>query len=136
MSGFALASRLQIREEDLFMKKTLMIVAAAAFVMGGFAVTEATAGGFNVKKCKACHAVGKKKVGPAWKEVAEAYGDAETLAGVFKAGFKKEDRKVIAANSKWKGKAGIMTSQYKKAIKGHEDEAAKALFDAVARGKI
>jgi len=118
------------------MKKTLMVVAAAAFVMGGFAVTEATAGGFNVKKCKACHAVGKKKVGPSWKDVAADYGDAATLADVFKNGFKVEDRKVIASNSKWKSKAGMMTSQYKKMIKGHEEEAAKALFDAVARGKI
>ena len=118
------------------MKKTLMVVAAAAFVMGGFAVTEATAGGFNVKKCKACHAVGKKKVGPAWKDVAAAYGDAGTLAGVFKAGFKKEDRKIAGSNAKWMKKAGMMSSQYKKLIKGHEDEAAKALFDAVARGKI
>ncbi len=118
------------------MKKTLMIAAAAAFVMSGLAVTEASAGGFNVKKCKACHAVGKKKVGPSWKDVAAAYGDAATLEEVFKNGFKVEDRKIIASNSKWKSKAGMMTSQYKKAIKGNEEAAAKALFDAVARGKI
>ncbi len=118
------------------MKKMLMIAATAAFMMSGFAVTEAVAGKFNVKKCKACHAVSKKKVGPAWKDVAATYGSAEVLAQVFKDGFKKEDRKVIAANSKWKSKAGMMTGQYKKNIRGHEDEAAKALFDAVARGKI
>ncbi len=118
------------------MKKTLMIAAAAAFVMGGFAATEAVAGDFNVKKCKACHAVGKKKVGPSWKDVADAYGDEATLAKVFADGFKVEDRKVIAANDKWKSKAGMMTSQYKKNIKGKEEAAAKALFEAVARGKI
>ncbi len=118
------------------MKKTLIIAAVAAFVMSGFAATEAVAGGFNVKKCKACHAVGKKKVGPAWKDVATAYGDAATLAEVFAKGFNVEDRKVIASNSKWKKKAKMMTGQYKKLIKGHEEEAAKALFDAVARGKI
>jgi len=120
------------------MKKVMMIVAAAAFVLGTGVVTPANAGGFSVKKCKACHAVGKKKVGPAWKDVAAAYGDADTLAKVFKAGFKKGDRKVAAANSKWMHKAGLMTAQFKKLIKkgGHEDEAAKALFDAVKRGKI
>jgi len=121
------------------MKKLLMMAAAAAFVLGAGVVApaDATAGGaFNVKKCKACHAVGKKKVGPAWKDVATIYGSADALAAVFKSGFKKADRKVIAANSKWKSKAGMMTGQYKKLIRGHEDEAAKALFDAVARGKI
>jgi cytochrome c551/c552 len=118
------------------MKKLLMIAATAAFVMSGFAATEAVAGGFNVKKCKACHSVKKKKVGPAWKDVAAAYGSADALAKVFADGFKVEDRAMIAAESKWKGKAGMMTGQYKKLIKGHEDEAAKALFDAVAAGKI
>lgn len=120
------------------MKKTTMMVAAAAFALGaGFmAPSNAAAGGFNVKKCKACHAVEKDKVGPKWKEVAEAYGDAETLAKVFKDGFKVEDRKLIAANPKWKSKAGLMTSQFKSQIKGHEEEAAKALFDAVKAGKI
>ncbi|MDQ6995012.1 MAG: hypothetical protein Q9M18_05395 [Mariprofundaceae bacterium] len=118
------------------MKKTLMIAATAAFVMTGLLTTEANAGGFNVKKCKACHAVGKKKVGPSWKDVATAYGDEATLAAVFKGGFKVEDRKSIAANAKWKRKAGMMTGQYKKLIKGHEDEAAHELFEAVKRGKI
>jgi len=120
------------------MKKVMMIAAAAAFVLGAgvMAPADASAGGFSAKKCKACHAVGKKKVGPAWKAVAEAYGSVDTLAQVFKDGFKVEDRKMIQANSKWKSKARMMTSQYKKMIKGHEDEAAKALFDAVAAGKI
>jgi len=118
------------------MKKILMIAAAAAFVLGAGVVTPANAGGFSVKKCKACHAVGKKKVGPDWKSVAEAYGDVDTLAKVFKDGFKKGDRKLAASDSKWMKKAGMMTGQYKKMIKGHEDEAAKALFDAVAAGKI
>lgn len=117
------------------MKKVLMIAAAAAFVFSA-GVTTANAGGFNVKKCKACHAVGKKKVGPAWKDVAAAYGSADALAEVFKGGFKVDDRKVASAEGKWKKKAGMMTAQYKKLIKGHEDEAAKALFDAVAAGKI
>ncbi len=118
------------------MKKAMMIAAAAAFVIGAGAVTPAHAGGFNVKKCKACHAVSKKKVGPSWKDVAAAYGDAGTLAKVFKDGFKVGDRKLAASNSKWKHKAALMTAQFKKLIKGHEDEAATELFAAVKRGKI
>jgi cytochrome c len=47
------------------MKKTLMIAAAAAFMVSGFAATEAIAGVEG--KCKACHTFkegGKKKTGP------------------------------------------------------------------------
>jgi len=120
------------------MKKVLMIAAAAAFVLGvsTMAPANANAKAFSVKKCKVCHKVPKKKIGPAWKDVAAAYGNADALAKVFKDGFKKEDRKFLAGHPKWKHKAGLMTSQYKKLIKGHEDEAAKALFAAVKRGKI
>ncbi len=118
------------------MKKVLIIAAVAAVASVGMMPVSASAGGFNVKKCKACHAVGKKKVGPDWAVVATDYGDEATLAKVFKDGFKVEDRKVIASNSKWKSKAGMMTGQYKKLIRGHEDEAAAALFAAVKAGKI
>jgi cytochrome c len=47
------------------MKKTLMIAAAAAFVMAGFTATNAIAGPEG--KCKACHTFkqgGKNKTGP------------------------------------------------------------------------
>jgi len=47
------------------MKKMLMIAAAAAFMVSGFAATEAIAGPEG--KCKACHTFkegGKKKTGP------------------------------------------------------------------------
>lgn len=115
------------------MKKVLIIAAVAAVGMASTAI-DANAGGFSVKKCKACHAVGKDKVGPAWDKVAKAYGDEATLAADFKAGFKT--RRVAASESKWKSKEGLMTSQFNRLIKGHEDEAAKALFAAVKAGKI
>ncbi len=117
------------------MKKLLMLAVAATVGMMSMSTT-ATAGGFNVKKCKSCHAVSKKKVGPAWKDVAAAYGDEATLTKVFKDGFKKGDRKLAASNKKWAKKAGMMTGQYKKLIKGHDEEAAHALFEAVKNGKI
>jgi len=116
------------------MKKVLIIAAITAITTVGMMPVSASAGGFNVKKCKACHAVGKKKVGPAWDEVAKAYGDEATLAADFKAGF--TTRKYAEANPKWKGKEGMMTGQFKKLIVGHEDEAAAALFAAVKAGKI
>lgn len=108
-----------------------MLVAAGLMAAGS-----AMAGGFNTGPCKACHAVGKDVVGPDWKVVAEKYGDAKTLAAVFKAGFKSEDRKVAASNEKWKKQEALMTGQFNTLIKGHEDDAAAALFDAVKAGKI
>ena len=113
------------------MKKSLMFVAAA-----GLMAASMTASAFNTGMCKACHAIDHDSVGPAWKTVAKEYGSADKLAAVFKAGFKVEDRKVAASSSRWKGQAAIMTGQYKSLIKGKEDDAAKALFDAVKAGKM
>lgn len=96
----------------------------------------AAAGEFKTAGCKACHAVGKDGVGPDWKLVAEKYGDAKTLAGVFKSGFKVEDRKVASSVAKWKGQAAMMTGQFNTLIKGHEDDAAEALFAAVKAGAL
>jgi cytochrome c551/c552 len=110
----------------------ISMIAAVGLVVAG----SATAGAFSTGPCKACHAVGKDVVGPDWATVAKAYGDAETLAGVFKSGFKVEDRKVAGSNDKFKKQAAIMTAQYGTLIKGHEDEAAAALFAAVKAGKI
>lgn len=75
-------------------------------------------------------------VGPAWKRIAEKYGSEEALAKVFKSGFKVEDRKIAEAEPKYKSQAAVMTGQYTSLIKGHDDEAAKALFDAVKAGKM
>ncbi len=108
-----------------------MFVAAGLMVAGS-----ATAGAFSTGACKACHQVGKDAVGPDWAVVAKAYGDEKALAAVFKSGFAVENRKVAGSNPKWKGQAAVMTGQFGSLIKGHEDEAAKALFDAVAAGKI
>jgi cytochrome c551/c552 len=107
------------------------MIAVASLAVAG----SATAGAFSTGACKACHAVGKDVVGPDWKVVAEKYGDAKTLAGVFKSGFKVEDRK-LASDAKWKAQAATMTGQFTSLIKGHEDEAAEAVFAAVKAGKI
>jgi len=110
------------------MKKTLMIAAAAAFMMSGLATTEAVASS-PVSKCKACHNATKDKLGPAFAKVAAAYGTPETLAALWDSGFAVEDRKVAGAESKFKRKAKIMTGQYKKLIKGKDTlKIAKALF--------
>ena len=114
------------------MNKSLKLLVVAA----GLMAISATASAFSTKPCKACHKVDKDVVGPAWKKVADAYGNEAALAAVFKSGFKVEDRKIASSEPKFKKQAAVMTGQYKTLIKGHEDEAAKALFDAVKSGKI
>jgi cytochrome c551/c552 len=108
------------------------MVAVASLVVAG----SASAGAFSIAPCKACHAVGKDTVGPDLKVVAEQYGDAKKLAEVFKSGFAVEARKVAASSEKWKKQAALMTGQYTTLIKGHEDEAAEAIFAAVKAGKL
>ena len=114
------------------MNKSLKLLVVAA----GLMAVSATASAFSTKPCKACHAIDKDVVGPAWKKVADAYGSPDALAAVFKGGFKVEDRKIASSEEKFKKQAAVMTGQYNTLIKGHEDEAAKALFEAVKSGKI
>ena len=114
------------------MKKSLKLLAVAV----GLLAVSATASAFDTKPCKACHQIDKDVVGPAWKKVADAYGSPEALAAVFKAGFKPEDRKIGNSDPKFKKQEAVMTAQFKTLIKGHEDEAAKALFDAVKAGSM
>jgi cytochrome c551/c552 len=114
------------------MKKSLKLLAAAV----GLMVISASANAFDTKPCKACHAIDKDVVGPGWKKVADAYGSEAALAKVFKDGFKVEERKIAGSDAKFKGQAAIMTTQFNTMIKGHEDDAAKALFDAVKAGSM
>ncbi len=108
-----------------------LVVAAA-----GLMTVSATASAFSTAPCKACHAIDHDVVGPAWKRVAEKYGSADALAKVFKAGFKVEDRKIASTEPKFKAQASTMTGMFNTYIKGHEDDAAKALFAAVKSGKM
>ena len=114
------------------MKKSFTLLVAAA----GLLAISVSASAFETKPCKACHAIDKDVVGPAWKKVAEAYGSPEALAAVFKAGFKVEDRKIASSEEKFKKQAAVMTGQFNTLIKGHEDDAANALFAAVKSGSM
>ena len=114
------------------MKKSLTLLAVSA----GLMAISASASAFTTAPCKACHAIDHDVIGPAWKRVAEKYGSEAALAKVFKSGFKVEDRKIASTEPKFKAQATIMTGQYNSLIKGHEDEAAKALFAAVKSGKM
>ena len=103
------------------MKKILMIAATSAFLVSGLAATEAVAGDLT-KKCKSCHKTAKNGVGPSFKNIQAAYGDAATLAKAWESGFAVDNR-AIAGNpcnanyKKYHKKAKTMTGQYKKLIK-------------------
>ena len=117
------------------MKKTLMIAAAAAFMMTGVVATEAVAGGLT-GKCKACHKVDKNATGPSFKNIQAAYGDAATLAKVWESGFAPADRHIAgdennANYKKYHKKAKMMSAQYKKLIKKRV-EAGKFTYQALA----
>jgi len=114
------------------MKKSLKLIVVAAGLMSLYG----TASAFSIAPCKACHALDHDVVGPAWDRDAKEYGSAAALAKVFKSGFKVEDRKIAMSEPKYKAQAAIMTGQYNALIKGHEEEAAEALFAAVKAGKM
>lgn len=116
------------------MKKVLMFAIAAGVGMMALSTTANAA--FSTKRCQACHAVDHVKVGPAWKDVAKAYGNEETLAKLFLAGFPVKDRKIASTNAHFHGMASLMTQQYKHLIKGHEKAAAHALFMTVKNNKF
>jgi cytochrome c551/c552 len=113
-------------------RKSLKLVVAAA----GLMVLSASASAFSTAPCKTCHAIDHDVIGPAWKRVAEKYGSEEALAKVFKSGFKPEDRKIANSEPKFKSQEATMTPMFQTYIKGHEEEAAKALFAAVKSGKM
>jgi cytochrome c len=68
------------------------MMAVAGIVMAGQARADAGADLAKAKNCLSCHAVDKKLVGPAYKDVAAKYkgdkGAAEKLAAKVKAGGK------------------------------------------------
>ena len=59
------------------MKRTLFVLLAATTLAAPVLADQALA---TSKNCMACHAVDKKLVGPAYKEVATKYGDQKDAA--------------------------------------------------------
>ncbi|OIO66585.1 MAG: hypothetical protein CO186_11500 [Zetaproteobacteria bacterium CG_4_9_14_3_um_filter_49_83] len=85
------------------MKKTLLVAATAAMMMGFTA--SASAGVF----CASCHAGHKDKVGPSFATVVEAYGSVDA---VFE--FLNSDADLEPKVAAFASKAGMMNSQLKK----------------------
>ena len=96
------------------MKKTLMMAAAAAFLVGGLGTT-ASAGAF----CKSCHKGHKDAVGPALTTVVAAYGSVDKVFA-----FLNSDADLVSKVEAFASKASTMKGQLKKYRK--LDDAKKA----------
>jgi len=114
------------------MKKTLMIAAAAAFLMSGVAATEAIAGGGALKKCMMCH---KGSPGPKFTAVkaayTEAYGvEAEAKLVAFLTDIRDNGKKATTAPTvtKYAKKIKTMRKQGRKIKKATPEAAAAAIM--------
>ena len=89
------------------------ILAAAGVLAAGVAYAQSGADVAKAKGCLNCHEVDKKKVGPAFKDVAAKYKDdkgaAGTLAGKLKAG--KGHPKAAASDAELKAMVRYVLSQ-------------------------
>lgn len=95
------------------MKALLMVVAAAGTLIAGGVSAQSGADVAKAKGCMGCHDIAKKKVGPAYKDVAAKYkGDAKAegnLVAKIKEG--KGHPKVAASDAELKAAVGYALSQ-------------------------
>ena len=95
------------------MKTMLMVVAAAGALIAGGVNAQSGADVVKAKGCLNCHDVAKKKVGPAFKDVAAKYkGDKNaesSLVAKLKEG--KGHPKVTASDAELKAAVGYVLAQ-------------------------
>ena len=87
------------------MKKTLMMAAAAAFLVGGMATSAMAGGAF----CKTCHKGTKDAVGPSLTSVVAAYGSVDAVFA-----FLDSDADLDPKVAAFAGKKNVMKGQLKK----------------------
>ena len=94
------------------MKAILLVVTAAATLTAGLAFAQSGADVLKAKGCMNCHEADKKKVGPAYKDIAAKYKDdkgaPDLLAGKLKEG--KGHPKVQASDAELKAAVGQVLS--------------------------
>ncbi len=95
------------------MKVILWVLAAAGVLAAGLGYAQSGADVAKAKGCLNCHEVDKKKVGPAFKEVAAKYKDDKgatgNLAGKLKDG--KGHPKIAASDGELKAMVQYVLSQ-------------------------
>jgi cytochrome c len=93
------------------MKSMLLVLAAAGgIVIAGTAVAQSGADLAKSKNCMNCHDLEKKKVGPAFKEIAAKKPDAAKLIAALKEG-KGHPVKADATDAELKTLVGYVLSQ-------------------------
>jgi cytochrome c len=82
------------------MKATVLVISAAAALAAGAASAQSGAEVLKTKGCNNCHESDKKKVGPAYKDIAKKKGQEAALTAKLKEG--KSHPKVAASDAELK----------------------------------
>ena len=100
------------REKGESMKAILLIVTAAAALAGGMVFAQSGADVLKAKGCMNCHDNDKKKVGPAYKDVAAKYKGDKGAPGMLVAKIKegKGHMKIDATDAELKAAVGTVLS--------------------------
>ena len=99
--------------KEIAMKALLMVVAAAGTLIAGGVNAQSGADVVKAKGCLGCHEVAKKKVGPAYKDVAAKYKGDKNAEGSLVAKLKegKGHPKVAASDAELKAAIGYVLAQ-------------------------
>jgi cytochrome c len=94
------------------MKAILLVVTAVAALAGGVVFAQSGADVLKAKGCMNCHENDKKKVGPAYKDVAAKYKGDKAAPGMLVAKLKegKGHPKVVASDAELKAAVGTVLS--------------------------
>src|SRR3954464_637195 len=97
------------------MKTTLLVMAAAgALMIAGAANAQSAADLLKAKNCTGCHEIDKKKVGPAFKDVAAKYKDNKDAEAKIVSELKEgkgHPMKIAATDAELKTLAQYVLSQ-------------------------
>ena len=94
------------------MKRTILILAAVAAMTAGVGFAQTGADVLKAKGCMNCHEIDKKKVGPAFKDVAAKYKGNKGAEGELVAKLKegKGHMKIDASDAELKAAVGQVLS--------------------------
>ena len=91
------------------MKAIRLFVAVGCALAAGSVFAQSGADVVKSKGCLNCHAVGEKKVGPSFKDIAAKKGDEAALVAKLKDG--KGHPKIAASDAELKAAIGYVLSQ-------------------------
>ena len=94
------------------MRAIVFVVTAAAALAAGVVFAQSGADVLKAKGCMNCHEMDKKKVGPAYKDVAAKYKGDKAAPGMLVAKIKegKDHPKIEASDAELKAAVGTVLS--------------------------